>query len=62
MKGKASNYSLYAYYVETKKRVRPRCESDRHADLYAKRLMGKKLMKWMWKEWNRAAIKLPKAA
>jgi hypothetical protein len=62
MKGKETNTPLYAYYVKTKERVRPRCKSDKHADLYAKRLMGKKLIKWMWREWNQAAKELQKAA
>ena len=62
MKGKADNHPLYAYYTDTKARVRERCTSDGHADMYAKRLVAKKLLKWMWKEWNRAAIQLEKAA
>lgn len=62
MKGKANNHPLYAYYIDTKARVRERCTSDWHADMYAKRLMAKKLLKWMWKEWNRAEVKLQEAA
>jgi hypothetical protein len=62
MKGKALDHPLYAYYMATKARVRERCSSDGHADMYAKRLLAKKLLKWMWKEWNRAAIPLEKAA
>lgn len=59
MKGKEPNHPLYVYFVMQKERALPKCKSKKHAELHANRLMGKKLLKWMWREWRSATKQVP---